>query len=168
MLDENFEYIKVIADCQKRGRTAEANQYSAKLRDNLATLARQAERQLPMDANQVCGMALIVERHTKDACGRSTCHWRIPFGLHKQHANKTRPLLLSPPHMLAAFSIWPQTFATMQQLAKAYAKLPSKPANGAADPGPCPVQLVAAQPPAAPHAAQARQAVAGAAAPARI
>jgi hypothetical protein len=53
VLDQNFEYIKVIADYQKRGMTAEANQYSAKLKDNLAILAKQSERQPPADINQV-------------------------------------------------------------------------------------------------------------------
>lgn len=53
LLDQNFEYIKVISDCQKRGMTEEANKYSAKLKDNLAVLARQAERQSPSDINQV-------------------------------------------------------------------------------------------------------------------
>jgi SSXT protein (N-terminal region) len=54
MLDQNFEYIKVIADCQKRGMTSDANAYSAKLHQNLQALARQAERQPPSDINQVC------------------------------------------------------------------------------------------------------------------
>lgn len=53
MLERNFEYIKLIADCQKRGRTAEAAQYSAKLHQNLATMARVADAELPSDINQV-------------------------------------------------------------------------------------------------------------------
>ena len=53
LLDQNFEYIKVIAEHQKRGRTADANLYSAKLRDNLVLLGKQAERQPAADINQV-------------------------------------------------------------------------------------------------------------------
>lgn len=53
MLDQNFEYIKLIADCQKKGRTAEATQYSSQLHNNLATMARVADTDLPADIAQV-------------------------------------------------------------------------------------------------------------------
>jgi SSXT protein (N-terminal region) len=71
MLDQNFEYIKVIADYQKRGMTAQANEVSAKLKDNLALLAKQAERQPPSDINQVGnknGIYALDVRHDFKRC----------------------------------------------------------------------------------------------------
>ena len=53
MLDKNFEYIKVITDCQKRGMIKEAVQYQQLLKENLTLLAKQAERTPPSDLNQV-------------------------------------------------------------------------------------------------------------------
>ena len=63
MLDQNFEYIKLIADCQKKGRTAEATQYSSKLHQNWATMARVADTDLPADIAQVSILQFIKERN---------------------------------------------------------------------------------------------------------
>ena len=90
MLDQNFEYIKVISDCQKRGMTEEANKYSAKLKDSLAVLARQAERQPPSDINQVrpCGGLdadighHVVSRSSRRICLRS--HMRPRYTLRRK------------------------------------------------------------------------------------
>jgi SSXT protein (N-terminal region) len=64
MLDQNFEYIKLIADCQKKGRTAEATQYSSKLHQNLATMARVADTDLPADIAQVAHYLLLSHVHS--------------------------------------------------------------------------------------------------------
>jgi hypothetical protein len=53
VLDKNFEYIKVIADYQKRGMLKDALQYQQLLKNNLTLLASQAERTPPSDISQV-------------------------------------------------------------------------------------------------------------------
>ena len=74
MLDQNFEYIKVIADHQKRGLTAEANMYSHRLKDSLALLAKQSEKQASADMNQVSPFALFVRgRHPHDCASVNVC-----------------------------------------------------------------------------------------------
>lgn len=50
MLEENFEYIKMISDFQSSGRLVEANQYSTRLHANLQILAEIADATTPNDA----------------------------------------------------------------------------------------------------------------------
>jgi SSXT protein (N-terminal region) len=75
MLEQNFEYIKAIADRQKRGNTTEANQYSAKLQANLTVLANYAEHNRSMSVAEVsqvstmpCSLASVMSHYQLSFC----------------------------------------------------------------------------------------------------